>query len=420
MARQVVPLSALKVKQVKAAEKEQNLFDGGGLYLHIPSAKYDKSGQPLPAAKWWRLKYRYQGKASKISLGTYPAVSLEEARKKRQEVKEMIANGINPSEEKRRQRAIISLQDELNEYTLETISEQWFDMACKKWVPGHTRTVRSRLDRDILPVLGHMPISDISAQDVLATLRLVEKRQAYETAHRIKSILNQIFTFAIVSGVPGVINNPTAGLSSVLHKPVVKHMAAILEPGPLGQLMRDIDEYQGAYVVKCSLKLTPMLFVRPGELRSMKWEDIDYEVAQWKIPVADMKMSKREKEQRKGHTHTVPLARQTIEVLQELQMLTGRGRYVFPGRAGRPISNNTVNAALRTMGWGKDQVTAHGFRATARTMLHETLGFSPDAIEAQLAHNVPDRLGGAYNRTQHLEERTRMMQAWADYLDGLK
>lgn len=421
MSRSVTPLSARKVETVKATEKPQTFFDGGGLFLFVPAKKFSKEGKLLPVAKWWRLKYNFNGKSCLLSLGTYPDISLEEARERRQKARNLLANGINPSEERKQRSAAESLSKEIERNTFERVARQWLEVARTEWTDGHTRTIISRLERDILPPLGNLLISEITTKDVLASLRLVEARQAYESAHRIKTIIGQVFNFAIVSDIAGVENNPAAGLSKVLKQPNKKSMAAILDPEKLGRLLADIESYAGSFVVRCALKLAPMLFVRPGELRNAKWEDVDMERLAWQLPVEDTKLTLKEKARRKGQVHTVPLSRQAIEVLQALQPFTGSSQYLFPGRAAsRVLSENTVNQALRTMGWDRDTVTGHGFRATARTMLHETLGFSPDAIEAQLGHRVPDRLGVAYNRTKHLDERYQMMQAWADYLDGLK
>lgn len=421
MPKRVLPLSARRVETVKPGVKPQSLFDGMGLFLHVPVQKFNTEGKPLPVSKGWRFKYTFNGKSGMISFGVYPEVSLEEARKRRQQARSLLAQGINPSEERKRRKAEQTAEEQKHLNTLERIARQWFEIAQTEWTYGHSRTVLSRLERDILPPLGDKLISEITTKDVLQVLRLVEARQAYETAHRIKTIISQIFTFAIVSDIPGVAYNPAAGLSKVLKQPRTKSMAAILDPERLGMLLRDIDGYAGSHIVRCALKLSPMLFVRPGELRHAQWKDFDLDGQVWLLPIKDMKLTLREKEQRKGQTHTVPLARQAVKVLQDLYPYTSRSVYVFPGRAAsRVMSENSVNQALRTMGWDSATVTAHGFRATARTMLHETLGFSPDAIEAQLGHRVPDRLGTAYNRTQHIEERTRMMQAWADYLDGLK
>ena len=279
----------------------------------------------------------------------------------------------------------------------------------------------ARLEVDVLPALGRLLISEITTREVLAALRLVEARQAFETTHRVKTIIGQVFRYAKVSSMPGVLADPTEGLSKVLVHHQVKSMAAILDSMTLGRLLRDIDAYAGTFIVRCALQLAPMLFVRPGELRHAKWAEIDLDAAVWRVPVEGIKMTMKDKAEQKGQVHSIPLSQQAIAVFNQLRPYTGRSQWVFPGRASsRVISPNTINSAMRTMGWDKDQMTGHGFRATARTMLHETLNFSPDAIEAQLGHRVPDRLGSAYNRSKHLEERTRMMQDWADYLDKIK
>jgi integrase len=420
MPRQIIPLSVRKIETAKAADKPQTLFDGDGLFLFIPKKRINKEGRPLPVSKLWRFKFTFQGKSCLLSFGPYPELSLEDARARRQEARTLLANGINPSDERKQRNAAESLLQEIEQNTFERVARQWYDVAVMDWTEGHARTIRSRMERDILPVLGKKIISEITTKDVLTALRLVEARQAYESAHRIKTIIGQVFTFAIISDIPGVENNPAAGLSKALKRPNKKNMAAILDPEKLARLLRDIDGYAGTFVVRCALQLSPMLFVRPGELRNAKWADIDLDGQVWQLPMQDMKLTLREKARRVGQVHAIPLSKQAVAILQELQSFTGFSPYVFPGRAAsRVMSENTVNQALRTMGWG-DETVAHGFRATARTMLHETLNFSPDAIEAQLGHAVPDRLGSAYNRSQHLEERRRMMQAWADYLDGLK
>jgi len=421
MARQVLPLTEAKIRACKAADKPVTIFDGGGLFLYIPSKRTARNGGSLPDSKLWRFKYTYDGKSRLMSFGKYPSISLAKAREMHQAAKGLLADGVDPQDEKKQRKAASVREYEIQQNTLEKIARQWFEVAKTEWTYGHARTVLSRLERDILPPLGSMLISEITTKDVLAALRLVEARQAYESAHRIKTIIGQIFTFAIISDIPGVKNNPAAGLGKALKQPSKKSMSAILEPDILGQLLVDVDNYAGSFVARCALKLAPMLFVRPGELRNAKWNDIDLDGQVWNLPVEDMKLTLKEKIRRKGQIHTVPLARQAVEVLRDLHPFTSHSAYVFPGRAAsRVMSENTVNQALRTMGYDRETVTGHGFRATARTMLHETLGFSPDAIEAQLGHRVPDRLGEAYNRTKHIEERSRMMQVWADYLDSLK
>lgn len=360
----------------------------------------------FPASKGWRFKYRFNGRSRLISFGIYPDVSLELARQRRQEARELLARGIDP----------VDIRNAPAEHPVgETVAElarQWIDVASGDWAEGHARMIRSRMERYVLPALGSRLIAEVTTKDVLEALRPIEAIGYYETAHRVRSIIGQIFLFALASGTDGVTGNPAAGLGRALRSPAKRHMSAILDPVELGRLLRDSDGYPGAFQVRCALQLAPLLFVRPGELRQMQWAHIDMAVCRWTIPAGEMKMKV---------SHVVQLSKQARQILDALRPLTGHMKYVFAGRqASRPMSPNTINMALRAMGWGPEKVTGHEFRATARTMLHETLGFSPDAIEAQLAHAVPDRLGGAYNRTQHLEERTRMMQAWADYLDGLK
>lgn len=411
MAKLIVPLTDKKIENAKPAAKPQHLFDGEGLYLLVTPT----------GGKLWRLKYRFCGKPCLLSLGSYPEISLKEARERRQAARNQIANGINPSEARKQAEAEKTLDQEIKANTLEKVARDWYEVARHDWTEGHATTVLSRMERDIFPPLGKRLIHEITTRDVLAALRLVEDRQAFESAHRIKTIIGQVFTFALITGIPGVENNPAAGLSKALKQPYKKSMAAILDPVKLGQLMRDIDGYAGSIVARCALKLAPLLFVRPGELRHAKWKDIDLNAGIWRLPVEDMKLTLKEKAKRKGQIHDVPLSAQAVDILRELYPYTSSGPFVFPGRSvSRVMSENTVNAALRSLGYDSETVTGHGFRATARTLLHETLGFSPDAIEAQLGHSVPDRLGTAYNRTKHIEERFKIMQQWSDYLGGLK
>lgn len=356
-----------------------------------------------------------------MSFGAYPAMGLHDAREKRQEARNLLANGINPHTAKQQQQADEERSHAVQGNTFEKVAMEWYNTAKSQWSDGHAVTIISRLKRDVFPPLGKRLISEITAADILATLRLVEARQAFESAHRIKTIIGQVFTFAIVSSIPDVVNNPAAGLGKALKQPVKRNMAAILDPDKLGMLLRDIDGYAGSFVVICALKLAPMLFVRPGELRHAMWQNVDLEKAVWQLPIEATKLTLKEKASRKGQTQTIPLSRQAVTVLRELYPFTSSSAYVFPGRsASRVMSENTINQALRTLGYDQETITGHGFRATARTMLHERLGFSPDAIEAQLGHTVPDRLGSAYNRAKHLEERIKMMQAWGDFLDSLK
>jgi len=408
-------LNDRQLKALKPIDKHQYLFDSGGLFLYIP-----KIGNRY-TNKYWRFKYTFNGKTFMMGFGTYPETPLSKAREKTQDARQLLKDGINPQDHKKQQEKEAVKQSQLTQNTFEHISRQWFETAKSGWSEGHSRTITSRLNRDVLPMLGSRPIHEITAKDILETLRLVEARGAYESTHRIKTIIGQVFDYAIVSSVPNVELNPARGLSKALVKPQKKNMAAILEPGKFGRLLKDIDSYNGSHIVRCALRFAPLLFVRSGELRNMKWNDVDLEKGVWNVPIEDMKLTVSEKAARKGDVHIVPLSQQSIGILKELQPFTGNGQYVFPGRSSsRIISENTLNLALRNLGWGKETVVIHGFRATARTLLHETLGFSPDAIEAQLGHKVPDRLGDAYNRTKFLEERKRMMQAWGDYLEQLK
>ena len=420
MPKKTIPLTVRKIETIKATDKPQTFFDGDGLFLYIPEKKYT-NGKPLPASKLWRFKYTFQGKGFLMSFGAYPAMGLHDAREKRQEARNLLASGINPHTAKQQQRADEERSHSVQGNTFEKVAMEWYSTAKSQWSDGHAVTILSRLKRDVFPPLGKRLISEITAADILATLRLVEARQAFESAHRIKTIIGQVFTFAIVSSIPDVVNNPAAGLGKALKQPVKRNMAAILDPDMLGMLLRDIDGYAGSFVVICALKLAPMLFVRPGELRHAMWQNVDLEKSVWQLPIEATKLTLKEKASRKGQTQTIPLSRQAVNVLRELYPFTFSSAYVFPGRsASRVMSENTINLALRTLGYDQETITGHGFRATARTMLHERLGFSPDAIEAQLGHTVPDRLGNAYNRAKHLEERIKMMQAWSDFLDSLK
>lgn len=420
MPKKTIPLTVRKIETIKATDKPQTFFDGDGLFLYMPEKKYT-NGKLLPASRLWRFKYTFQGKGFLMSFGAYPAMGLHDAREKRQEARNLLANGINPHTAKQQQQADEERSHSVQGNTFEKVAMEWYSTAKSQWSDGHAVTIISRLKRDVFPPLGKRLISEITAADILATLRLVEARQAFESAHRIKTIIGQVFTFAIVSSIPDVVNNPAAGLGKALKQPVKRNMAAILDPDMLGMLLRDIDGYAGSFVVICALKLAPMLFVRPGELRHAMWQNVDLEKSVWQLPIEATKLTLKEKASRKGQTQTIPLSRQAVNVLRELYPFTFSSAYVFPGRsASRVMSENTINLALRTLGYDQETITGHGFRATARTMLHERLGFSPDAIEAQLGHTVPDRLGNAYNRAKHLEERIKMMQAWSDFLDSLK
>ena len=392
-----MPLTDMKVRSAKSKEKPYKLSDFDGLYLLVT-----ERGQ-----KWWRFRYRFDRKEKLLSLGTYPEISLADARQRRDEARRQIAHGIDPGAVRKAQKIAKTEETE----TFEVIAREWHTKFTPTWTPGHAVTIMSRLERDLFPWIGKRPINQIKAPELLAVIRRVESRGALESTHRIRTIAGQVFRYAVATGRAE--RDPAADLKGALPQPQERHHAAITEPKEVAPLLRALDGYQGHFVVKCSLRLAPMFFVRPGELRHAEWPEMDLDEAVWNIPAHKMKMKQ---------AHIVPLCRQAVEILTELKEVTGASRYVFPsGRSNmRPMSNNAVNAALRRMGYDKDTMTGHGFRAMARTILDEVLHIRPDYIEHQLAHAVRDPNGRAYNRTAHLEERRKMMQTWADYLDGLK
>jgi integrase len=390
-------LSDVKARNAKPRQKSYKLTDAGGLYLLVASA----------GGKYWRFDYRYDGKRKTLALGTYPEISLLDARSRLCEARKAIAHGIDPGEQKK---ALKKVQADIKN-SFEVVAREWHGKNKTAWTPGHADTLNERLERDVFPWLGQQPIDNIKAPDVLRVLRRVESRGAIETAHRIKTVCGQVFRYAVATGRAD--SDPTAALKGALPLRKVKHRAAITEPNKFGDLLRAIDGYEGSFVVKCALQIQALTFVRPGELRHAEWSEIDLDAAQWNIPAEKMKLRL---------PHIVPLSSQAVDILKELKPLTGVGRYVFPNGRGlaRPLSDNGVLVALRTMGFTKDQMTGHGFRAAARTILDEVLNQRVDLIEQQLAHAVKDPNGRAYNRTAHLPARREMMQLWADYLDSLK
>ena len=397
MPKRIVPLSEVKIRTAKPEEKQITLFDGGGLFLLITPS----------GGKLWRFKYRFDGKEKLISLGTYPEISLVEARQKREEARQQVAHGIDPGTLRKAQKQAKTVEIE----TFEVIAREWHTKFSPSWAKTHVDGIMNRLERDIFPWIGNRPISEIKAPELLTVIRRVESRGALESAHRVRTIAGQVFRYAVATGRAE--RDPAADLKGALPPRKVKHHAAIINPKEIGALLRAIDGYTGHFIVKCALRIAPLVFVRPGELRHAEWMEIDLDEATWNIPEGKMKMKE---------PHLVPLCQQAVEILRDLQPLTGSGRYVFPSARSfaRPMSENAILAALRRMGYSKDEMTGHGFRAMARTILDEVLMVRPDFIEHQLAHAVRDPNGRAYNRTAHLEERRNMMQKWADYLDGLK
>ena len=388
-------LTDTAIRKVKPGVKPIRMFDGGGLYLEVSPA----------GGKWWRLKYRFDGKEKRLSLGVYPDVGLKDARERRDANRKLLAAGIDLSENRK---AMKSVRAERASNSFEVVTREWFAKYSPNWAEHHRDRMIRRFERDIFPWMGGRPIAEITAPELLAVVRRIESRGALETAHRALGTCGQVFRYAVATGRAQ--HDPSGDLRGALPPTKGEHFAAVTDPKRVGELLRAINGYQGTLSVQCALRLAPLVFVRPGELRRAQWADIDLDTAEWRYTV-----SKTETE------HIVPLANQAVAILREVHGLTGGGQYVFPGGRSpkRPMSDNAILAALRRMGIGKDEMSGHGFRAMARTILDEVLGVRPDLIEHQLAHAVRDPLGRAYNRTAHLPERRKMMQQWADYLDKL-
>jgi len=393
-----VPLTDTAIRNAKASAKAVKLSDEKGLFLLVTAA----------GGKWWRLKYRFGGKEKLLSLGTYPDVSLRDARERRDSARKLLADGVDPGEHRKAKK---QARADLAANSFEVVAREWFAKFEPTWTEGHSDKIIRRLERDIFPWIGGRPIAEIKALELLACLRRVEDRGALETAHRALQNAGQVFRYAIATGRAE--RDISADLRGALPPVRPTHHAAIMDPKEIGALLRAIDGYAGSLVTRCAMQLAPLVFLRPGELRQAEWSEIDLDKAEWNIPAERMKMRE---------PHLVPLASQSVAILREVKALTGEGRYVFPSArsSGRPMSNNAVLAALRRMNYAKEEMSGHGFRAIARTILDEVLGVRPDYIEHQLAHAVRDPNGRAYNRTAHLVERRKMMQRWADYLEKLK
>ena len=388
-----MPLTNLKVDKAKPKEKQYKLADERGMYLLI----HPKGG------KWWRLDYRFQGKRKTLSLGTVPDVSLKEARKKRDEARSILEDGADPSYYRASAKAF-------GEDSFEAVAREWYEKFRGQWAQSHAVKTLARLEKDLLPWVGSRPIDAIEPPELLRVIRRVEHRGALDTAHRIQQIASRVFLYGVATGRCS--RDPTTDLKGALPPNRANHFATITDPKEIGGLLRAIDGYQGSPITRCALTLAPLVFVRPGELRHAEWTEIHPDRAEWRIPAAKMKMKR---------DHIVPLSDQAIHILEEIKPLTGNGRYVFPSvlTTGRPMSDNTINSALRRLGYSKDEMTGHGFRSMASTVLNEN-GWTPDAIERQLAHVEGNSVRAAYNCAEHLEERRRMMQWWADYLDELR
>jgi integrase len=389
-------LTRTQIEAARARNKPRKLFDGRGLYLEIAPS----------GGRWWRFKYRLAGKERRVSLGVYPDVGLKEARDRLEQARKLVASGIDPCEQRKAAKlALVTSSDN----TLEAVGREWFKLNEPKWAPNHADKIIDRLERDVFPWIGRRPVSEVSAPELLAVLRRIEKRGAIETAHRALQDCGRILRYAIATARAQ--NDVSVNLRGALAPKVEKHFASVREPTEVGSLMRAIESYHGSFVTRCALQLAALTFVRPGELRAAEWREIHFDTAEWRIPAARMK---------KRQPHIVPLASQALAVLRELQPLTGNGRYLFPSEhtRERPMSENTVNTALRRMGYTNEEMTGHGFRSLASTLLNEQ-GWNRDAIERQLAHAEHNETRGAYNYAEFLSDRRRMMQAWADYVERL-
>lgn len=403
-------LSDIAIRNTKPSDKTIRLNDGQGLHLLVNSN----------GSTWWRFDYTFENKRNTLSLGTYPSTSLAAARKKRNELKQLIANGIDPSTQRRSIKSI-NKEKQINENrkkhglplvnSFKDIADEWFEKKMQLMAESYQKKVYARLNQDVFPTIGNIHIKDVSVPDLLGILRRIEERGAIETAHRALWSCSQIIKYAIVTGRAEI--DISIGLSTALSPTKKGNFAAITDPLEAKHLLLAIDAYTGSFVVKTALQLSPHFFVRPGELRNAKWEQFDFDRLEWRYLVSKTKTQ-----------HIVPLTTQTAQLLLNLKQLTGNGIYIFPSplspKGAKPISDMALLSALRRMGYQKDQMTLHGFRAMARTILDEVLKFRPDYIEHQLAHNVKDPLGRSYNRTTHLDERKNMMQTWSTYLENLK
>ncbi len=388
-------LTVKRIENLKAKDRLYRMPDSKGLCLEVPPK----------GNKRWRYRYRYEGKAKMVSLGTWPDTSLAEARDKRRAMRQALDEGIDPAVAIKSQNAHSS-----SEGAFENVAREWFGKHKHKWLDSTASRKIRRLECHVFPLIGAIPIDQVDAPQIRRVLLRLESLDKLHTAHRIKNIIGEVMAYAVAMGL--IVHNPVPDLAGVLPPAKVKHRASITNPHGIGGLLRAIDGYTGSPVTRCALKLAAITFVRPGELRHAEWTEVDLDAREWRIPAEKMKMKR---------PHIVPLSRQAAEVLNELQLLTGHGQYLFPSErsSARPMSNNTVNAALRRMGFTKEEMTGHGFRSMASTNLNE-LGYHPDHIERQLAHVEENKVRAAYNYAEYMPERRKMMQAWADYLDGLR
>ncbi|KGM54660.1 integrase [Lysobacter daejeonensis GH1-9] len=398
-------------KALRALKPKESLYrvaDSAGLCIEVAPT----------GSKLWRYRYRFAGRAKMLSLGAWPEVSLAEARERRGDARRLLNQGVDPSANRQSEklRAKVAADN-----TFKAVAEEWLEMKGHDWTASQLGKERDRLENHAYPWLGKLPISDIGVAELKPVLARLVKRGTIEQAHRLRQEISRIFRYAVATERAS--RDPAHDLRDVLPSPLKKNFASITDPTKVGELLRAIDGFEGTFVVGCALRLAPLVFVRPGEIRAAEWKEIELEHKdgpRWVIPAARRKLRKAEKENPNTPPHVVPLSTQAVAILEELQPLTGQKRLVFPGARNTsiPLSNNTINAALRRMGYDKDAMTGHGFRHMASTLLNE-LGFNKAAIERQLSHREPG-VAGVYNKAQHLPERQKMMQAWADYLDGLR
>lgn len=390
-------LTEVLIKTAKPRDRAYKLADSGGLYLEISPS----------GGKWWRYKYRFEGKESRLSLGTYPDVGLKEARERHSLERKKLASGINPSQSRKTEKIISKLN---SDNSFEVVAREWWKSHMKNKADTHKDKVIRRFELYLFPWLGNQPIANITAPQMLHAVQRIQNLNKLETAHRALQTAGQVFRYAVQTG--RATRDVTADLKGALPPTTIKHMAAFTEPAEIGELLRAIDSFSGTITVQCALRLSPLVFVRPSELRHAKWKDIDLIAGEWRYKVS-----------KTNTDHLVPLSTQAIDILKTIHPLSGQGEFVFQGGHSplRPMSEAAINAALKRMGYDtQTQITGHGFRAIARTLLHERLDIDPYIIEHQLAHTVPDTLGAAYNRTKFIAQRKIMMQAWADYLFVLK
>lgn len=392
-----MPLTDTKLRNAKPKESNYKLYDADNLYIIITPS----------GGKWWRYNYSFGGKSKTLSLGTYPSVSLAEARERRAQAAKLVDADINPSEDRKDRKRKVRL-DALN--TFEAVANDWHALHTQNYSESHQRKIKSWLVTHLLPAIGSKPVTSITSPMILDAVTRLQNEHKLDTAHRVIQVAGQIFRYAIQKGLATY--NPATDLKGAVPPPVVKHMAAMIEVEDFAKLLRSIDAYSGTLTVQCALKLAPLLFQRIGELRRMKWADLNFEKSEWRYLVT-----------KTDTLHIVPLSRQALEIIETMRPYSGRSAFVFPGARTheRPMSDNAINAALRNMGYDtQSEITGHGFRAIAQTLGEQELGFEPKHIERQLAHSVANPLGEAYERSQFLADRKVLMQRWADYLDELK